>query len=216
MAECTIIRKKQKKLFDELGLQVASTHLSAPVGDQKNQVLESAAAYGVKWLVLPAITPDKFGSVDGIKEVCEVMNEANQNAQSAGFTYGYHNHFWEFQTVEGKLAYDIMLENIDSAIIMEVDTYWVQVGGQDPSQVVQKLGSRAPLLHIKDGPADKHESDMVAVGEGVIDVASVIGAGGEHTQWQVVELDRCATDMMTAVENSYKYLIGEGLARGNK
>jgi len=28
-------------------------------------------------------------------------------------------------------------------------------------------------------------------------------------------LDDCATDMLEAVEKSYQYLIGEGLARGN-
>jgi hypothetical protein len=32
----------------------------------------------------------------------------------------------------------------------------------------------------------------------------------------VVELDECATDMMTAVEHSYRYLTSKGLARGNQ
>jgi hypothetical protein len=31
-----------------------------------------------------------------------------------------------------------------------------------------------------------------------------------------VELDHCATDIMEAVGKSYRYLIGRGLARGNK
>jgi hypothetical protein len=35
-------------------------------------------------------------------------------------------------------------------------------------------------------------------------------------QWLVVELDACATDMMRAVEDSYKYLTEAGLAEGNK
>ncbi len=45
---------------------------------------------------------------------------------------------------------------------------------------------------------------------------TIIGAGGQHTEWLIVELDRCATDMAEAVQQSYTYLVGEGLARGNK
>jgi hypothetical protein len=70
------------------------------------------------------------------------------------------------------------------------------------------------LLHIKDGPAVRGEP-MVAVGDGVLDVPSIIQAGAGSTQWLIVELDACATDMMEAVEKSYDYLVGKGLARGN-
>jgi hypothetical protein len=56
---------------------------------------------------------------------------------------------------------------------------------------------------------------MVALGEGVMDVPRIIAAGGKNTEWLIVELDRCATDMLTAVEKSYLYLKTNGLARGN-
>ncbi|MCK5328239.1 MAG: sugar phosphate isomerase/epimerase, partial [Candidatus Latescibacteria bacterium] len=81
--------------------------------------------------------------------------------------------------------------------------------------VVRELGVRAPLLHIKDGPCTK-EAPMTAVGEGVVDFRSIVEAAGETAEWMIVELDRCATDMMEAVATSYTYLIEEGLARGNK
>jgi hypothetical protein len=35
-------------------------------------------------------------------------------------------------------------------------------------------------------------------------------------QWLVVELDACDTDMLEAVEKSYKWLVGNGLATGRK
>jgi len=50
----------------------------------------------------------------------------------------------------------------------------------------------------------------------VVDIPEVVAAGAGSTEWLVVELDRCATDMMEAVRTSYRYLIGKGLARGNK
>ena len=78
-----------------------------------------------------------------------------------------------------------------------------------------RLGSRAPLLHVKDGPC-QIEAPMTALGEGVVDIPGVVAAGAESTDWLIVELDRCATDMLEAVRKSYQYLIEKGLAPGNK
>jgi hypothetical protein len=57
---------------------------------------------------------------------------------------------------------------------------------------------------------------MTALGEGVVDIPSVVAAGAGSTKWLIVELDHCATDMLEAVDKSYQYLIGKGLASGNK
>jgi sugar phosphate isomerase/epimerase len=110
---------------------------------------------------------------------------------------------------------DMMLEDLDPDVFLEVDVYWVQTARQDPVQVIRRLGSRAPLLHIKDGPC-QIEEPMTALGEGVVDIPGVVAAGAASTEWLIVELDRCATDMLEAVRKSYQYLVGKGLARGNK
>jgi sugar phosphate isomerase/epimerase len=81
--------------------------------------------------------------------------------------------------------------------------------------MVRLFGQRAPLLHVKDGPAGPDtDADMVAVGDGQVDYPAIIAAAEGTAEWLIVELDRCATDMMTAVERSYHYLVGEGLAHG--
>jgi sugar phosphate isomerase/epimerase len=110
---------------------------------------------------------------------------------------------------------DVMLEHLDPDVFFEVDVYWVQTAGQDPVQVVHHLDSRAPLLHVKDGPCQM-DADMTALGEGVVDIPGVAAAGARSTEWLVVELDRCATDMLEAVRKSYRYLIEKGLGHGNK
>lgn len=203
------------KLFADLGLQVAAAHSPLPLGDQQNQVLDTMAALGAKYLICPALMRDKFDSVDGVKEVCARLNEAVEVCKANGLTLGYHNHFWEFTDLDGQNASRVMVENLDSSIVFELDTYWAQTAGHDPVPIIQYLGTRVPLLHIKDGPATL-EGDMVAAGEGVMNIPAIVSAGQEHTEWLIVELDRCATDMMTAVEKSYQYLVREGLARGNR
>jgi sugar phosphate isomerase/epimerase len=53
----------------------------------------------------------------------------------------------------------------------------------------------------------------VAVGQGVMNFPALFAAA-HQPEWVVVELDRCATDMVTAVQESYNYLTDNGFARG--
>jgi sugar phosphate isomerase/epimerase len=69
-------------------------------------------------------------------------------------------------------------------------------------------------LHVKDGPC-QIEAPMTALGEGVVDIPGIVAAGAGSTEWLVVELDRCATDMVEAVRKSYQYLIEKELGRGS-
>ncbi|MBZ0291931.1 MAG: sugar phosphate isomerase/epimerase [Anaerolineae bacterium] len=202
------------KLFKELGLQVPSAHVKLPLGDDKNEILDIMHAIDGKCMVCSYRPPEDYSSVDRIKATCDTLNQAAAVAAENGMQFGYHNHWFEYQKLDGRNINEIALEYLDPSVLFEIDTYWVKVGGQDPLTVVKALGDRAPLLHIKDGPADKKESDMTAVGQGVMDFKTLIPAA-TSAEWLIVELDRCATDMMTAVKESYDYLIGEGLARGN-
>ena len=202
------------RVFDELGLTVSSAHSALPLGDQKQEVIDTMGALSCKRLVLPWQPPEKFKSLDGIKSICDSLNEAAAVANANGFQLGYHNHWFEYEVLEGRLPVDIMLEYLDPSVFFELDVYWVQTAGQDPVEVVRRLGRRAPFLHVKDGPC-QIEAPMTALGEGVVDVPGVVAAGAGSTEWLVVELDRCATDMLEAVRKSYHYLVGKGLARGN-
>ena len=207
--------KDAAKLFADLGLQVAAAHSPLPVGERKNEVLDTMAALDCTYLVCPALMRDKFDSVDGVKEVCAALNEANEVCKANGLKLGYHNHYWEFTDLGDTNASQVFVENLAPDIFFELDTYWAQTAGHSPVELIQNLGARVPLLHIKDGPTTR-EGDMVAAGEGVMDIPAIVRAGEAHTEWLIVELDRCATDMMIAVEKSYQYLVSSGLGRGNR
>ncbi len=202
------------RLFKELGLQVPSAHLALPVGDDVQPVVEAMAAIGGHYVV-SGRGPDQFQDLAAIKETCALFNEAAANARAHGLRFGVHNHWWEYLKVGDRYAYEYMLDLLDPEVVFEVDTYWVKTAGVDPAEVVRKLGARAPLLHIKDGPATR-DAPMMAIGSGVMDFPAIVQAAGENVEWLIVELDRCTTDMMEAVRQSYEYLVGEGLARGNR
>lgn len=202
------------RLFKELGLEVPSAHAPLPVGEDANRVLDFMAAFGCQRIV-SGKGPDSFETMGLIQRTCDLFNEAHVVAAETGMEFGIHNHWWEFLQIEGRYVYQVMLEHLDPAIFFEIDTYWVKTAGVDPAKVVKELGPRAPLLHIKDGPAVRDEA-QVAVGDGVLDFPSIVQAAEGTAEWLIVELDHCATDMMEAVEKSYQYLVEGGLARGNK
>ncbi|HOU13321.1 MAG TPA: sugar phosphate isomerase/epimerase [Anaerolineae bacterium] len=202
------------KLFKELGLVAPSAHTGLPLGDTKNEVLDAMRAIDCP-RIITGKGPADFETLDKIKATCDLFNQANQVARENGMTFGIHNHWWEYIQVAGRYVYHVMLELLDPTIFFELDTYWIKTAGVDPAQVVREMGARAPFLHIKDGPCVKSEP-MTAVGDGVVDVPAVVEAGEGHTAWLVVEIDRCAGDMMEAVAKSYSYLVGNGLARGSK
>jgi sugar phosphate isomerase/epimerase len=204
------------RLFKTLGLVVPSAHCEVPLGSQQAAVLETAAVFECSRIIWHGWPRDEnYGSVEGIKRLAERYNQANDMARANGLSFGLHNHWWEFELVEGRYPYQILLEYLEPTIFFEIDTYWVKTAGRDPVKVVTELGRRAPLLHLKDGPAIKDEP-MVAVGEGVMDFEAIAQAADGVAEWLIVELDACATAMLEAVEKSYHYLTQKGFANGRK
>ncbi len=202
-------------LFRELGLHVFNSHVAFPDEETTPEVLAIADAYGLDRVCVAYLPPTEFETVDMIKRTCEKLNRAGQLASDNGLRLGYHNHWWEFKQLNGAATLDLMLAELDEGVFLELDTYWVQVGGLDAVDVVRQVGSRAPLIHLKDGLLDP-KGDMTAVGGGKMDVPGIVAASAESADWYIVELDRCATDMLEAVRDSYTYLTTKGLARGKK
>jgi sugar phosphate isomerase/epimerase len=204
------------RLFKDLGLKVGSAHLGLPVGDDKQSNIDQAGILGAEHIV-SGKGPQDFETLDLVKATCELFNEAAANATAAGLKFSIHNHWWEFSPLaeSGQPVYKHMLEHLDADVCFEVDTYWVQTGGCDPAAVVAELGSRCPLLHIKDGPCDNDKS-MQACGEGMVDFPAIAAAAAGTTEWMIIELDRCDTDMVEAVEKSYRYLVENDLAAGRR
>jgi sugar phosphate isomerase/epimerase len=202
-------------LFAECGLAVAAAHLPLPLGDKQESSLEMAAQLGVRYMVSGHLPPEEYRDLASIRRTCDRLNQACAVATAHGLSFAVHNHWWEFQAVDGIYPYQVWLDELDPAVVFELDTYWMQSTGADPVEMVKLFGRRAPLLHIKDGPAGPDtRADMLAVGDGNVNFPPIIAAAEGNAEWLIVELDRCATDMMAAVERSYHYLVGKGLGHG--
>jgi len=203
------------RALSDAGLVVSSAHVGIQENAEFAAALDAHQALGCDTVVIPALPPETFADLDGVRAAADRVNNAYELAHARGMTLGYHNHFWEMTVMpDERPALLHLFDLVAPDVFAEVDIYWAQVGGSDPKDLVTALGARVGLLHVKDGPADEPPSPMVAVGDGVVDIPGVLAAS-PTARWHIVELDRCATDMFDAVERSYDYLVGGGYSRGS-
>jgi len=208
-------RQTARHLAD-LGLTIISAHTDLPLGDGRERALRMADDLGCSRVIWHGWPRDpRYSSVGGILQLAEEYNAANAIAKEHGLTLGLHTHWWECETVEGRPAYRTLLEHIDPDIFIEPDMYWARVAGLDPAAMLAELGPRAPLVHVKDGPAT-HDDPMAPLGSGVLDIPAIVRAGGENTEWTIVELDEVAMDALDAVAQSYRYMVDNGFAKATR
>jgi sugar phosphate isomerase/epimerase len=216
--------EKAGTLLKELGLTVFSSHCEIPVGDNKEKMLRMAEAYQCKRMVWHGWPEDqRYKTAEGIKELTSIYNEAAAFAKRNGLQFGLHNHWWEFHNkIDDRFAYQVLMDGLEKDVFFEIDTYWVKTAGHDPAKIVGQFGKRAPLLHIKDGPAQYNDdlandkTPMVPVGKGSQDFPSIVKAAGGNTEWMIVEMDILSMDVFQAIQQSYDYLVKNKLAAGNK
>lgn len=208
------------KLIADLGMRVCSSHASMPERENLSALVEEQQALG-NTMVVSGFGPPEFATADKVKAAAAAFQEGAQLLEPYGMKLGVHNHWWEFsqkvgrRNTAGRCAYDLFME-LAPDVFSELDVYWTAYGWADPVQVLSQHKARVPLLHAKDGALEE-DKPQTAVGSGALDMPAIIGAADPNVlQWVIVELDHCATDMMEAVRESYRYLTSKGLAQGRK
>lgn len=133
------------------------------------------------------LSPEIHKSLDTLKEFIENFNKLAEAYAKEGFKLSYHNHQFEFKRINGtKTIMDYLYEGFDPATTSFVlDTCWVQAGGADIDEWMEKLAGRIDILHLKDVMLKfdngHYYGDATEVGCGtinwkkVIDLAEKIG-----------------------------------------
>jgi len=160
-----------KKIVDDLGMKVISSHATYFTPDQAPALIEASQAAGLEYLVIPwlgeELRTDYMKIADNLNKVGELVNQA-------GLKFGYHNHNFEFEKQGDKYPLEIMLENTDPDLVtFEMDIYWVVNAGADPMALINKYPGRFSLYHVKDA---NPELEQTTVGQGIIDFKELLSA----------------------------------------
>ena len=115
------------------------------------EILSLAEKHKLSHLVIPYLAEGDRRDLDGYKKVSESLNKAAELSSSANIQLAYHNHAFEFKTMDkGKSGYDIFIENFSSQMAFEMDVFWVKLGGENPVAMIKELKGRISQLHLKD------------------------------------------------------------------
>jgi sugar phosphate isomerase/epimerase len=161
-------------LLDDLDLRSPSSHVGAvTIRDEPLPLIEAATAIGNDYLTIASLHPDDRQSLDDYKRWAETFNHAGEVCRKSGIRLAYHNHDFEFLSIDGQLPFDFLLSETDPALVdFELDMYWVRKAGQDIVDVLNKAPGRFTMAHIKDMD---EPGNFAEVGTGVIDFESILG-----------------------------------------
>lgn len=185
-------------------LTAPSTHVGLLKGDQE-EIFGVAKELGVSLVIDPHVDPARWESAEDVKQIAADLNAAAEKAAAHGLTVGYHNHWFELESIiDGKHALEVLADNLADGVVLEVDTYWAKVGGADVPALLQRLGEKVVALHIKDGDGTRDNKKQVPLGTGSIPIWEYVDAAPNALR--VVELDDSEQDLIEAVGTSFAYL----------
>ena len=222
-----------KAFCEEIGLTPLSAHVpfQALMADMDGTIADYKAL-GVQYVVIPYLTEDLRPGQPGFQTVIDGMKVIGAKLKEAGLTQQYHNHDFEFVKLDGEYALDILYRELGPDLLQtQIDTCWVNVGGENPADYIRKYSGRTPTIHLKDfvgsksenmygliglagseAKADDNAFQLRPVGKGKQDFPAIVAAGDESgAQWYIVEQDEPSLGLtpMECAKASFEYIVSE-------
>ncbi len=226
-----------KEVFADLDLIPISAHVMASemIGENSEKTFEFYTYIGCKYIAVPWMPEESRPDREGFLPFVETVRHAGEIAKTYGIQLLYHNHDFEFRKIGKEYGLDYIYRNIPEDILKtELDTCWINIGGESPAAYIKKYSGRAPVVHLKDffkeeecsnegmyeliGIEKKIEFnrsfEFRPIGHGMQNIPLIVAASEEAgTEWFIVEQDRPSLGLapMECAELSVKYLRSIGL-----
>lgn len=191
--ECVLTHIKPEKLFNDLDTVI----------DEHNKFACKHIGLG-SYAFFEENIEDCFKAF--VKEYSPVIKKLTENEKY----FMYHNHAKEFIKFGGKTVLEHLAETFSKDELgFTLDTYWIQAGGGDSSEWIERLSGRIPVIHLKDyafGPK------MAVLGEGNLNFDKIItSASNAGTKYLLVEQDDCyGENPFECLKRSYEFLKSRG------
>lgn len=194
------------KLVRKTGMMPISSH-SPLRPDNYEKMVEDAAGAGMQYIMLPSLPNEWSSTIDGYQRAADFLNKAGGKCKKEGIKIGFHNHQIEFKEINGRVPYDVLLENTDPRhVIFEVDLAWITAAGKDPIFYFRKYPGRFEVWHMKDLTPEKQDATL---GEGIIDFKPILAeAKSAGMKYWFLEQDNCRTHTpMESIKISRNYYL---------
>lgn len=194
---------EMKRICADLGMVLRSGHIH--LGEKWQQTMEDAVASGQEYLICSSM-PSNGQTVDNYKKVAQQFNKAGEACKKMNIKFGYHNHDYEFETENGTVLYDVLVENTDpSFVCMELDLGWVVATGSNPLDYFAKYPGRFPLWHLKDMDLAKKQS--TEFGKGALDIKKILDNSKlSGMKYFFIEQEEYTTTALQSMQYNMNYL----------
>lgn len=183
-----------------------SAHQSFLGDGDFQEVLEAAQAVGVQYLIDPYWEREDWTDAGKVRALAARLNDRAATAAAYDIRVGYHNHHFEIASrLEGRSALELFAAELDPQVILEVDTYWAAVAGVDVPVLLDALGSRVQLVHLKDGDLSADPGNQLPLGAGAMPLAGTLQAAA-GAAYGVIEFDDYAGDIFEGIDTSLAHL----------
>ena len=158
---------EMRSIINDAGLSCPSCHFgSGELFDKLDESIEFAQQLGLSAMICSTFWLPKTATLNDYLIAADKLNKAGEKIKKAGMQAGFHNHEFEFATLEGQLIYDALMSRFDADLVkMQFQTEVINLGYK-ASTYFNKYPGRFISSHLSDWTTDKKE---VPVGQGVID-----------------------------------------------
>jgi sugar phosphate isomerase/epimerase len=213
------------KMVADFGMKMPSGHYGTGLVGQANRpasvgtlvngwekAVADAKVLGQEYMIIAYLQKDERKSLDDYKKVCDLINKNAEICKQYGIQIGYHNHDFEFETIDGQVPYDLMLKTLDPKLVsMELDLYWTTYANHDPIKLFEAHPGRFNQWHVKDMRKDDRKLNA-DVGTGSIDFKSIFAkadvAGFKHFYIEHDTFPKTSIESVKADAQNIKSIIG--------
>jgi sugar phosphate isomerase/epimerase len=181
-----------RSIITDAGLSCPSCHFGYGelTTDKLDERIEFAHQLGLTQMICSTFWLPKTATLNDYLAAADELNKAAEKIKKAGMQAGFHNHEFEFATLDGQLVYDALMARFDPALVkMQFQTEVINLGYK-ASTYFTKYPGRFISSHLSDWTADKKQ---VPIGQGVIDWKEFFAAaktGGVKNFFVEMDLDK--------------------------
>ena len=210
--------QEMKDLADESGITICATHIGFDrLENDMKDVINQHKLWDCHYVGIGSMPGKYQADKDGLVSFAKKASEYGRILKDNGLQLIYHNHNFEFRKFGGVTGMEILLQESDPAALdFEIDTYWVQHGGADPIEWINKVKGRMDVVHYKDmvmaDVGKERRQIMAEIGEGNLNWKGITEACAKNdVKWACVEQDVCQRDPFESLAISRRNLKQMGL-----
>lgn len=192
--------------LDARGLKHAASHVTPKKLQDLKPIVEYLRIAGGNDVCNSGLLDWNKRTLADYQEAIALFNRAGKALRAEGIFFHYHNHDFELHKVDGnRTGMDILLDGLDPACCdLCVDVAWVQKGGGDPVEFLERHQNRISYLHLK----DFNDDGWIELGQGKVDFAGIMRVLPTMTKvrWAIIEQDSSRLDPRESVAVSRRYL----------